>query len=249
MATPAETAALRAVGLSPQPPTFGIAVIAMPPLLDTLPLNTVVVPRAVRPTAFVKGRQLALSRLRERAQDTGAIGVVGIEFRERPAVPADDPSAFGRMWTPIEFTAVGTPVTAALSRQPRRLMCAALSGTDVAALMLRGWCPADVLVAATAEIWNRNRYLMSEAQLAGTRRNAEYAGLTEVMQRARKVVRTRLQEAARTLGADGLLLPDAIETRTTESRRIVEASATGTAILRLRGGQDERSSLNACVQV
>lgn len=237
MATPAEAAALAAVGLRPQPPTFGVAVIAMPPLLDTLPLNTVVVSRTVRPTAFVKGRQLALSRLRARAQESGAVGIVGIEFRERAAVPANDPSATGGQWLPIEFTAVGTPVWAPVAEPPGRIMCAALSGMDVAALMLRGWCPADVLIAATAELWNRNRYLQSEAQFAGTRRNGEYAGLTEVMQRARKVVRSRLLEAARVLGAEGLLLPNAIETRSTASRRIVEASATGTAIVRLSAQQ------------
>jgi uncharacterized protein YbjQ (UPF0145 family) len=223
--------------------------MAMPPLLDTLPLNTTVVPRAVRPTTFVKGRQLALARLREKAGASGAIGIVGIEFHERPAAPQSDPSVAGRLWTPVEFTAVGTPVWADVSIRPRRLMCAALSGMDVAALMMRGWCPADVLVAATSELWNRARYLSSEAALAGTARNAEYAGLTEVMQRARNVVRSRLQEAARVIGADGLLLPQAIDTRVTASRRIVEASATATAIVRLRStrmplGESSRMVIN-----
>ena len=232
MATPAETAALRSVGLQPQPPTFGLTVIAMPPLLDAVPMAPSLVAPSVRPAAFVKGRQLALQRLLERAEAAGAIGVVGVKFRERPAFATDvvHPT---QGWAPIEFTAVGTPVSATTAHRPRRLMSAALSGVDVAALMLRGWCPSDVVVAATVEQWNRTRFRTQDAMAEGSQRNREVPGVTELVERARRVVRQRVHERTRVLGADGVLLPDAISIKTTASHFFVEATATGTAIVRL----------------
>lgn len=234
MATPAEAAALAAVGLRPAPPTLGLTVLAMPPLLDALPLVGAPVSYRVRPAAFVRGRELALKRLREAASRVGAVGVVGVTFGERPIV--DDSAMRSRSypWAPVEFTAVGTPVLGAVETRPRRLMCAALSGVDLAALLLAGWCPADVIVAATVEQWDRARFLASDALAAGSQYNRELAGFSELVQRARSTVRRRLHDRAEVLGADGVLLPDAIQTSATSSHMFVEATAVGTAIVQLR---------------
>jgi uncharacterized protein YbjQ (UPF0145 family) len=241
MATPAEAAALAAVGLRPAAPVLGLSVLAMPPLLDATPMVSAPVTWRARPNAYVKGRELALERVRGAAHRVGAIGVVGITFRERPIVGDDEGHTTSGGWMPVEFTAVATPVLGAVVTHPRRLMCAALSGVDVAALLLAGWCPADVLVAATVEQWDRSRFLVSDALADSSRYNREITGVSELVQRARSVVRRRLHDRAKVLGADGVLLPGAIETRATSTHMFVEATATGTAIVRLRGRPDAPS--------
>src|SRR3954465_863404 len=110
MAMPAEAAALAAVGLRPAAPVVGLSVLAMPPLLDATPMVAAPVTWRARPNAYVQRRGLALQGVREGARRVGAIGVVGITFRERPIVGDDEGHTTSGGWMPVEFTAVATPV-------------------------------------------------------------------------------------------------------------------------------------------
>ena len=237
-----EVAALVSVGFRPSAPTFGIAVLSMPPLIDSTTLIGGFITAGIRPAAYVKGRQLALDRLQARARDAGAQGVVGVRFHERSLRSATTQTQGVAGATPIEFTAVGVPIHAAVRTRPRKLMCTTLSGPDVAALMQDGWCPAEVVVAATLEIWDRGKFRGSDAVAHTSNRNMEVPGATEVAQRARRVVRQRVQERARVIGADGVLLPDGI-TLTHAGSHIVEASATGAAIVRFAGTNRPAASM------
>jgi uncharacterized protein YbjQ (UPF0145 family) len=229
-----EVAALVSVGFRPSPPTFGVAVLSMPPLVDTTKLAGGFMSASIRPAAYVKGRQLALDRLRARAADDGAVGLVAIRFAERPLRGAEIRGQGAANAAPIEFTAVGVPVHAITRTRPRTLMCTTLSGPDVASLFRDGWCPADVVIAATLEIWDRAKFRGTDAVANTSYRNVEVPGATEVVQRARRIVRDRLHERARVIGADGVLLPDGV-TLAHAGSQIVEASATGSAIVRIAG--------------
>ena len=73
--------------------------------------------------------------------------------------------------------------------------------------------------------------------------NAEIPGPTEVVQRARRRVREHLADRARVIGADGVLLPHGIDLAHA-GHSVVEASATGSAIVRLGDHRSQERPLS-----
>lgn len=230
----ADHAALQSVGLSLEAPAVGLAVLSVLPLRDFTGFGQAQSAVAQRPRArsLVRGRELALDRLRQKCAEMGAVGVVGIRLAERPvAVPWPAPAETSDQLTAVEFTATGSPVTANTAARPPRPFRAALSGADVAALLANGWVPVDVLVAATIAVYD-SRLASGDAAVVTGYGNAEVVSYTEVVKRAGNEVRKQIGARARALGADGVLLPEGLDREWTLTRHVVQAIAVGTAITR-----------------
>ncbi len=172
--------------------------------------------------AIRRGYATALDRLLQEATALGADGVVGIDLTV---------SHLGN--NAREFMALGTAVRAAGPARPRRPFTTELSGTDVAKLLPRGWVPAALVVAVEVAIrhddWNTRNQAMSWS-------NTEVAGYTELVQHARRAVRSDLGKQVRRLGADGLVASELglriseIEPAEQHRDHVAEAIMIGTAI-------------------
>jgi uncharacterized protein YbjQ (UPF0145 family) len=173
-----------------------------------------------------QARRAAVDRMAAECAALGGHGVVGVRLSRGPF-------ALGG----LEFTAVGTAVAAAgAAAGPRVPFTCAVSGQDFARLVMAGWVPAGLVLGIAIGARHDDRTTARQARRWSG--NAEVAGWTALVTRARQEARGRLEDDVRRLGAEGVVIAG-MRMRARErdcpvatGRRdhIVEVTLTGTAI-------------------
>jgi uncharacterized protein YbjQ (UPF0145 family) len=176
--------------------------------------------------AMYQARRAAVDRMAAECAALGGHGVVGVRLSRGPF-------ALGG----LEFTAVGTAVAAAgAGAGPRVPFTCAVSGQDFARLVMAGWVPAGLVLGIAIGARHDDRATARQARPWSG--NAEVAGWTALVTRARQEARGRLEDDVRRLGAEGVVIAG-MRMRARErdcpvavGRRdhIVEVTLTGTAI-------------------
>jgi uncharacterized protein YbjQ (UPF0145 family) len=181
--------------------------------------------------AMYQARDVAIDRMTAECAAAGGHGVVGVRL-SRGSFPLGG----------LEFTAIGTAVRAAAAATgPPVPFASDLSGQDFAKLIGAGWVPAGLALGIA--IWSRHDDWTTARQARPWSGNAEVAGWTEVVNKARQDARHRLEEDVRRLGAEGVVIagmqmqvrerdcPAAVGRRD----HVVEVTLIGTAIARFAG--------------
>lgn len=170
----------------------------------------------------------ALRRLTDEALALGADGVVGISLTstERDQV--------------TEVVALGTAVRAGTRAPVARPFTTDVPATDVAKLLLDGWVPVSLHVAAQLGVRHLDLTSARFMRAAGSRwtnattwagTNAEVAGPSELMQETKAATRTVLAAQVAAAGADGCLLSRLdVTVRETECQRVAGAGGAGDLI-------------------
>ena len=177
--------------------------------------------------AIRRGRDTALSRMRQEAAALGADGVVGVRFTEQRLDGQKH-----------EYMALGTAVRSRGSQRPAKPFTTDLAAQDVAKLLAAGWVPAGLIyglaVAVRHDDW---RTRSSLAYFAG---NAEVSGYTELITHVRAQARRDFAAQVATLGADAALMSGMssrmwkIEAGENHTDHAGECLVTGNAIARFR---------------
>ena len=243
--TSGEFAAIRAAGFEPVGQVFGAAVFAAGSFTGADCPGTgssgprVQVSGRAGPGSFgplvramYQARHTALDRMTAECARLGGHGVVGVRL-------ARGPFTLGG----LEFTAIGTAVRASGAvAGPRAPFTSDVSGQDFAKLVMAGWVPAGFALGISVGARHDDRATTRQARW--TSGNAEIAGWTELVGEARRDARRQLERDVTRLGAEGVVIA-AMELRVRSrdcpaavGRRdhIVEATLTGTAIVRFSAG-------------
>lgn len=145
--------------------------------------------------AMHRGYRAVLSRLTAEAEATGADGVVGV----RLSLTVRDSGFY-------EFVGAGTAVRARSPRRPRRPFLTVLSGEDVAKLMRYGWVPVTIGVGISVAVRvGEDPVLAAQSSPFG---NYEVTGYSDMIRRAGRDARQRLDAQIQACGADGALVPE-----------------------------------------
>jgi uncharacterized protein YbjQ (UPF0145 family) len=216
------------VGLLPGVPLSSLRAVFLPAMRDAASGSGRPPPGLKRVDVVVRTRRTLLDDLRGEAARLGAVGLVGIEFRERPlGVRSRQMSPGGA----VQLTATAIPVAAATRHQPARSFRTSIDPAGVALLIRGGWVPVDVVVVGTTQARSTSHRRDDAAAATGST-NGEIPGPTDMIQRARAVLRGQLAAAARSLGGDGVLLHDGFDVTWSSTYHLVQVSATGNVIAR-----------------
>jgi uncharacterized protein YbjQ (UPF0145 family) len=178
--------------------------------------------------AMGEARQTAVGRMIAECGQLGGHGVVGVRLSRGPFPPGGP-----------NFMAIGTAVRApGAAPGPPVPFTSGFSGQDFAKLIMAGWVPAGLV--AGISIGSRHDDRTTARQTRWRAGNAEVAGWTELVSRARNDARRQLEGEVRRLGAEGLVIASMdMQVRERDcpaqvGRRdhIVEATLLGTAIAR-----------------
>jgi uncharacterized protein YbjQ (UPF0145 family) len=180
-------------------------------------------------------RELAMSRMQMEAMTLGASGVVGVRLDTKRHDFGSDMA---------EFVAIGTAVIAeprAIGRQHNwrdnkgRPFTSNLSGQDFCALIRAGYSPLGLVVGSCV-------YHIAHQRLGNVignvRRNVEIEQFTSAIYDARELAMTRIQAAAKTLAAEGIVAVELHQNSHTWGSHTTEFLAIGTAIKPLRGDHE-----------
>jgi uncharacterized protein YbjQ (UPF0145 family) len=250
-------AAIRGVGFEPAGRVFGAAVYylsatagvscpgtgARQPLRDgstgapgrsftTVSGDAIPGPAARIAQALHHGRRTAIDRMASECADLGGHGVVGAALHVRE-IPADSFTSGA-----VEFTVIGTAVRANGCAPPARTFAADLSAPDFAKLVMAGWVPAGIALGISVAALHDDMLTTSSGPWG--RENAEVPVYTDLMVRVRQDARSRLEQALRELGADGVVVSamtvhvrsDACRAHPGGTDHFAEAVTTGTAVAR-----------------
>jgi uncharacterized protein YbjQ (UPF0145 family) len=186
--------------------------------------------------ALYDGYRSAIERITSECSGLGGQGIVGTALQVTETLGDSFTAAT------VEFKAIGTAVRVKGRPSLLRPFTTELSGPDFAKLLMNGWIPAgiamgisvaglhDTLVTASSGPWGTG--------------NAEVPTYTDLMVHARQDARSRLQQAVRGLGADGVVVSAmTLHVRTEECRArpgsgsdlFAEAVITGTAVTQFAG--------------
>ncbi len=214
-------AALRSVGFEPAGQVFGAAVyqlnatagVSCPgtgarsldasPEVTGIPVTAVPGldmpgPAARIALALHDGRRLAFDRMAADCAELGGHGVVGASVQVHQ-IPADNLTAGA-----VEFTVIGTAVRASGCPPPYRPFAAALSGQDFAKLIMGGWVPAGIALGISVAALHDDGLMTGSSGLGVG--NVEVPAYTELIVTVRHDARSRLEQAVRGLGADGVVV-------------------------------------------
>jgi len=251
-------ATIRSVGFEPAGQVFGAAVYYLSTVLgtgcpgtsadsllhDTQPeaeahsarsptsVSGIAGPAAKVARGLYEGRRTAIDRMTGQCADLGGHGIVGAALRIRE-IPPDTLTAGA-----IEFTVTGTAVRASGCPPLRRPFTSDLSGPDFAKLIMAGWVPAGIVLGIGVTGLHDD--------LAATRSgpwrtgNAEVPAYTALLIKVRQDACHRLEQAVRSVGADGVVVSamtlrvrgDPCRAHPGGSDYFAEAITTGTAIAR-----------------
>jgi uncharacterized protein YbjQ (UPF0145 family) len=221
-------AALRGVGLLPRPPVWGTTVVRIPDVVDTIGMTAPAVNGGSRVKVVVAARQRLLDSLSERTDPDRTVGLLAVEFQQRPLPITASQYASG---TVVELSVTATPIWSSGPRLLTRPFRTAFDSGAVAALLRGGWVPVDLLIAGTTQT-RAPRHRGGDAAAATSRANREIPGPSDMIQRGRRHVRNQLAAKATTLGADGVLLHGGFTIDWSSTYHLVQVSATATAIAR-----------------
>jgi uncharacterized protein YbjQ (UPF0145 family) len=194
-----------------------------------------------RVDVIVDTRRKLLDDLRGQADRLGAVGLVGVEFHEVPLGIRARQTFSG---DPVQLTATALPVRADTRHRPARSFRTAIDPAGVATLIRGGWVPVDTVVTGTTHVRSL-RHRHEDAMAATGTSNREIPGPTDMIQRARTILRQRLESAARSLGGDGVLLHGDFDVTWSSTYHLVMVHATGNVIARYEGS-DITDPLRRC---
>ncbi len=251
-------AAIRSVGFEPVGQVFGAAVYYLSSVLgagcpgtsadsllrDATPATSRAsgrIPAAVHgiagPAAKVaqglyEGRQTAIDRMTERCADLGGHGIVGAALQIRE-IPPDSLTAGA-----IEFTVIGTAVQASGCPPLGRPFAADLSGPDFATLITAGWAPAGIALGIS--VTGLHDDLATTSSGPWRTGNAEVPSYTALLIKVRQDARRHLEQAVRSVGADGVVVSamtlrvrsDACRAHPGGTDHFAEAVTMGTSVAR-----------------
>ncbi|MGA2037614.1 MAG: heavy metal-binding domain-containing protein [Acidimicrobiales bacterium] len=176
--------------------------------------------------AMYTARELAMTRMEEEASILGANGVVAVRLN----VNFYD---WGRH--SAEFIAIGTAVSAECGSDWQapldKPFTSDLSGQDFWTLIQTGYAPIALVLGTCVY---RVAYRGPGATAQTAMRNAELPHFTQALYEARELAMTRMQEEARSLGAEGIVGVQLVEKSHFWGSHVVEFLAIGTAIRPIR---------------
>jgi uncharacterized protein YbjQ (UPF0145 family) len=243
-------AAIRSVGFEPVGQVFGAAVY---PLAATAAVScpgttapSVVPGGSLEMTgwsgsaariaqALDDGRRVVIDRMAAECSELGGHGVVGVALQVTETLGDSTTAAT------VEFKVIGTAVRANGCTAPPSPFTTELSGQDFAKLLMDGWVPAGIALG----IWVAGLHdtmLTTSSGPWGTG-NAEVPAYTDLMASARQDVRSRLEQAVRGLGAEGVVVSamtlhvrsHPCQARPGATDHFAEVAMTGTAVVRFAG--------------
>jgi uncharacterized protein YbjQ (UPF0145 family) len=246
-----EFAAVRSVGFAPVGHVFGAAVYYLATVAGASCPGTTAAAYQ-RPDAPVslkgaggpagrlarsryEGRRTALDRMAGECAELGGHGVVGATLRVTE-IPATSLTAAA-----IEFTVTGTAVRVIGCAPLSRPFATELSGADFAKLVMAGWVPAGIALGIS--VAGLHDTLVTTSSGAWGTGNAEVPAYTGLISAARSGARDRLEQSARALGADGVVVSglsvrvrsDRCQAHTAATDHFAEAVITGSAVARIAG--------------
>lgn len=186
--------------------------------------------------AQYEGRRTEIDRMAAECLDLGGHGVVGASVQVRE-IPADAFSVGA-----VEFKVIGTAVRAGRCPPLAAPFACDLSGQDFAKLIMAGWVPAGIAFGISIAALHDDG-LATGARLRGVG-NTEVPAYTDLLVKVRQGARSRLEQAVRGLGADGVVVSGiTLGVRADACRRggtdhFAEAVITGTAVARFAGQRD-----------
>jgi uncharacterized protein YbjQ (UPF0145 family) len=253
-------AAIRSVGFEPAGQVFGAAVyylsatagVSCPGIaarqlrrdaspevpersLTTVAGHGIPGPAARIARAQYAGRRTAIDRMAGQCADLGGHGIVGAVLQVKE-IPADSFTAGA-----VEFAVLGTAVGGRGCPPQARPVACDLSGQDFAKLLIAGWVPAGIALGiSVAGLHDDLLTTRSGPWGAG---NAEVPTYTDLMIQVRQDARSRLEQAAHELDADGVVISatalhvrsDACQAHPGGTDHFAEAVITGTAVARFAG--------------
>jgi uncharacterized protein YbjQ (UPF0145 family) len=204
----------------------------------TMPGQGIPGPAARIAKALYDGRRTAIDRMAGECTDLGGHGIVGAALQVRE-IPADSFTAGA-----VEFRVIGTAVRASDCPPLARPFATDLSGPDFAKLLMAGWVPAGIALGISVSGLH-DELLTTSSGPWGTG-NAEVPAYTDLMVQVRQDARSRLEQAVRGLGADGVVVSamtlhvrsDACRAHPGGTDHFAEAVITGTAVARFAGRRD-----------
>jgi uncharacterized protein YbjQ (UPF0145 family) len=250
-------AAIRSVGFEPAGQVFGAAVyylsatagVSCPGIAArdlprdaspeapgrnsaTVPGRGIPGPAARIARALYAGRRTAIDRMAGECADLGGHGIVGAAQQVRE-IPADSFTAGA-----VEFKVIGTAVRATGCPPPTRPFATDLSGPDFARLVMAGWVPAGIALGIS--VAGLHDDLLTTSSGPWGTGNAEVPAYTDLLAQVRQDARSRLEQAVRGLGADGVVVSamtlhvrsDACRAHPGGTDHFAEAVITGTAVTR-----------------
>ena len=243
-------AAIRSVGFEPVGQVFGAAVYPLtataaascpgttPHILvrDATPRVTGVPDAGARiAQALYDGYRAAIDRMTGECSQLGGHGVVGAALHVTEA-PGDNFTA-----ATVEFKVIGTAVRAKGCPPLPRPFTTELSGPDFAKLLMVGWVPAGITLGIS--VAGRHDNLVTTSSGPWGTGNAEVPAYTDLMVYVRQDARSRLEQAVRALGADGVVVSamtlhvrsDRCQAHPSGTDHLAEAVITGTAVARFAG--------------
>jgi len=198
----------------------------------TVPGQGIPGPAARIAQALYDGRRTAIDRMAGECADLGGHGIVGAALQVRE-IPADNFTAGA-----VQFTVTGTAVRASGCPPLARPFACDLSGPDFARLLMAGWVPAGIALGISVAGLHDD-LLTTSSGPRGTG-NAEVPAYTNLVVQVRQDARSRLEQAVRGLGADGVVVSamtlhvrsDACRAHPGGTDHFAEAVITGTAVAR-----------------
>ena len=239
-------AAITSVGFEPVGQVFGAAVypltataaISCPgTAANVLARDAAMVTGVPGPTARIvraldDGYLTAIDRMTGECSDLGGHGIVGAALHVTET-PGDSFTA-----ATVEFKVIGTAVRAKGCPPLARPFATELSGPDFAKLLVLGWVPAGIALGTTVAGLHDN--LVTTSSVPWGTQNAEVPGYTDLMARVRQDARSRLEQAIRARGADGVVVSamtlqirsERCQAHSGGTDHFAQAVITGTAIAR-----------------
>jgi len=177
--------------------------------------------------AMYTARELAMARMETEADVLGSDGVVGV----RLSVNFYD---WGKH--SAEFIAIGTAVSAdetdtEWKTSAGKPFTSDLSGQDFWTLVQAGYAPLGLVMGTCVY---HVGYRGVGAVMATSMRNAELPHFTQALYEARELAMSRMQEEARSLGAEGIVGVQLVEKSHFWGSHVIEFLAIGTAVRPLR---------------
>jgi uncharacterized protein YbjQ (UPF0145 family) len=176
--------------------------------------------------ALNRGYATAMRRMLLEASTIGADGVVGVQLTMTQLQDST-----------VEFTALGTGVQARSRTRPKRVFSTALSGQDVAKLLVAGWVPVDLVFGITVMV-RHDDWAVRQQTSPYQAGNVEVDGYTQLITRTRANARERFGHKVREAGADGAIVSSmalrawSVEPSNGHRDHVAEASVFGTALAR-----------------
>jgi uncharacterized protein YbjQ (UPF0145 family) len=248
-----EFAAVRSVGFEPVGQAFGAAVyplfataaVSCPgttarSLLPDAPSRVTgwAGPAARIAQALGDGYRTVIGRMAGECAGLGGHGVVGAALRVTET-PGDDFTA-----ATIQFKVTGTAVRGRDCPSLGRPFTSELPGTDFAKLLMGGWVPAGIVLGISAA--GLHDTLVTTSSGPWGTGNAEVPSYTGLMTHVRQDARSRLEQAVRELGAEGVVVSamtlrvrsDTCHAHLAGADHFAEAVITGTAVARFADGPE-----------